>query len=212
MPAGHDRFFERSARVARALSIPTGSVSLPESVELPTDRPLLFAANHSSLFDLVASLVSLAHFGLTARLGVHARFFTNRAGGAFLRQLGCVPFSSEDREAAEQTMVEALLARQACALMPEGKITKPSDHVDGVGRGRPGISRIARRAGAAVIPVGIAGADQVWPPGSARIRVGLRRDPVVVRFGPPMEFATDDHSANVAELMQAITTARAATG
>ena len=209
-PTDYDNFFRRSVRLARLLSIPTARVSLPETVELPTDRPLLFAANHSSLFDLVASLISLGHFGLTARIGVNARFFTNPAGGAFLQRLGCIPFSRERREEAEETMTGALLAGQACALMPEGRITRPQERTDGVGPGRPGVSRIARLAGAAVVPVGIAGSDRVWPPGSARIRVGWRRDPVVVRFGAPMQFTTDDHTGNVARLMAAIATARAA--
>ncbi|MGI9612249.1 MAG: lysophospholipid acyltransferase family protein [Acidimicrobiales bacterium] len=206
-PTGYDRFFGRSVLVARLLTTTTGRVSLPETVELPTDRPLLFAANHSSLFDLVASLVALGHFGLPARIGVNARFFINPAGRAFLRRLGCIPFDRDHREAAEESMTEALVARQACAIMPEGRITKPHERVDGVGPGRPGVSRIARLAGAAVVPVGIVGSDQVWPPGSARIRVGIRRDPVVVRFGRPMEFDTDDHSANTAELMAAISEA-----
>lgn len=206
-PTGHDRFFERSVRAARLLTATTGRVSLPETVELPTDRPLLFAANHSSLFDLVASLVALGHFGLPARIGVNARFFANPAGGAFLRRLGCIPFDREHRELAEESMTEALVARQACAIMPEGRITKPHERVEGVGPGRPGVSRIARLAGAAVVPVGIVGSDRVWPPGSARIRVGLRRDPVVVRFATPMEFESDDHSANTAQLMAAISAA-----
>ncbi len=207
-PTGHDRFFERSAGVARLLTTATGRVSVPETVELPTDRPLLFAANHSSLFDLVAALVALAHFGLPARLGVNARFFGYPVAGAFLRRLGCIPFSREKREEAEAAMTSALVARQACALMPEGRITKPADRVDGVGPGRPGISRIACRAGAAVVPVGIVGADRVWPPGSARVRVRLRADPVVVRFGPPLRFTSDDHEANTAEVMTAIVAAR----
>lgn len=204
---GYDRFFTGSVRAARVLSLPTGGVALPDTVDLATDRPLLFAANHSSLFDLVASLISLGHFGLTARIGVNARFFANPVGGSFLRRLGCIPFSREGREQAEEAMVGALEAGQAGALMPEGRIVKPQDRTDGVGTGRPGVSRIARLVGAAVVPVGIAGSDRVWPPGSARVRVGWRRSPVVVRFGPPMLFGSDDHAANVDALMVAIATA-----
>lgn len=207
-PTGHDRFFAWSARIARALSVPTGRVAVPETIELPIDRPLLFAANHSSLFDLPAALVALAHFGLAARLAVNARFFANPISGTFLRRLGCIPFSREQRAEAEATMTAALVARQACALMPEGRITKPHDRVAGIGPGRPGVSRIARLADAAVVPVAIVGTDRVWPPGSARIRVGLGKDPVVVRFGPPMRFTTDDHEANTAAVMAAIVAAR----
>ena len=203
-PGGHDRFFRGSVRAARALSVPTSGLDLTSEVELPTDRPIIFAANHSSLFDLVASLIALDHYGLTTRIGVNARFFTNPVVGQFLRRLGCIAFSRERGSEAEDEMVAALEAGHTCALMPEGRIVRPADRIDGVGPGRTGVSRIARRAGAAVIPVGFTGADRVWPPGSARIRVGLRRPPIVTRFGPPIWFTTNDHNANVAHLMSVI--------
>lgn len=203
-PTGHDRFFRGSVHLARAISVPTSGVDLPAKVELPTDRPVIFAANHASLFDLVSSLIALGHYGLPTRIGVNARFFKNPAAGQFLRRLGCIAFSRERSSEAEDEMVAALEAGQSCAIMPEGRIVRPADRIDGVGPGRPGVSRIARRAGAAVIPVGFTGADRVWPPGSARIRVGFGRPPIIARFGSPLWFPNDDHTTNVAELMSAI--------
>ncbi|MDH3678525.1 MAG: 1-acyl-sn-glycerol-3-phosphate acyltransferase [Acidimicrobiia bacterium] len=203
-PTGHERFFRRSVVAARVLSVLTSGVEVPDVVELPTDRPLIFAANHSSLFDLNASLISLGYFGLTARIGVNARFFSNPAAALFFTRLGCIPFSREHSGTAEEEMVDALQAGQVCALMPEGRIVRAHERTDGVGPGRTGISRIARRAGAAIVPVGFTGSDRAWPPGTVLARIGFRRPPISAAFGPPMLFATDDHRSNVDDLMSAI--------
>lgn len=202
-PTGFDRAFQRAARWSQHFSRLTSRVEIPTTIELPTDRPVMIAANHSSLFDIVSSIITLDKFGVPARLGVHARFVNNPIGGRFLRRIGCIPFSRELGDVAEQSMVEALDAGQVCCLMPEGRIVRPAERINGVGPGRPGISRIARASGAAVVPVGFAGADRAWPPGSAGIKV--RSDhPIITTFGAPLIFDDDDHQANVAELMGTI--------
>ena len=165
-PTGYDRRFAASTRGSHALTRLASQVVLPDQIELPTDRPIIIAANHSSLYDLIAALRFLGHYGLTCRIGVNARFFSNPAAGAFLRGIGCIPFRKGDGGAAETAMVEALEAGQAAAIMPEGRITRPEDQTNGVGPGRPGISRIARRSGAAVLPIGFAFANEAWAPGT----------------------------------------------
>lgn len=186
------------------LSRLSSRIELPETVELPTDRPALIAANHSSLFDLIASLITLGHFGVVARIGVNSRFFEAPIAGGFLRRLGCIPFSRDDRDSAEDSMVEALESGQVCAIMPEGKIVRRDDQNGGVGVGRPGISRIARRAGAGIVPVGFSRSDLAWPPGSPFLRFGFRRPSVITRIGTPIELVSDDHDANAAQVMHAI--------
>jgi len=207
-PTGHDRFFRRSVQASRMLSTFTSRVELPDVVQLPTERPLIFAANHTSLGDLNASLIALGHFGLTARVGVNARFFSNRASAFFFTRLGAIPFSREHSKRAEDEMVAALCVGQVTALMPEGRVVRAHDRPDGVGPGRTGVSRIARRADAAVVPVGFTGSDRVWPPGRPFPRVSLRRPPIRVVFGPPLLFTTDDHRRNVDDLMSAIAKCR----
>ncbi len=164
----------------------------------------MVAANHSSLFDLIASLVLLGHFGINARLAVNSRFFSNPAGGAFLRGIGCIPFSRDDKAAAEQTMVDALLSGQVTALMPEGRITRPEDQINGVGPARPGISRIARRSGAVILPVAFVGSDAAWRPGTPLPKPRLGRHTVTAAAGPLLDFDTDDHEANAAEVMASL--------
>lgn len=203
---GFDRTYWNAVRGSRVLCRLTSQVDLPRSIELPTDRPLMIAANHSSMFDLLAALVFLGHYGLTTRIGVNSRFFTNPAAGAFLRGIGCIPFSRDDRESAEDATIEALCAGQVTALMPEGRITRTEDQVRGVGPARPGISRIVRRANAIVLPVAFINSDQAWRPGTPLPKPRLGRHHVLALAGSPIEFPTDDHEANADALMDAIGT------
>lgn len=203
-PTGYERFYWRAVKGSRFLSRIGTRVKLPETVELPTDRPAIIAANHSSMFDLVASLITLGHYGVVARIGVNSRFFENPVADWFLRGIGCIPFSRDHREEAEQTMIDALKAGQVCAIMPEGKIVRPGDQVDGVGQGRPGVSRIARMAGAAVVPVGFAHSNRAWRPGTPFPKLAQRSAAVVTSLGAPLWFDTDDHRANADELMESI--------
>lgn len=200
-PTGFDKRYSVAVGGSRVVSRLCSKVDLPDKIELPTDRPVIIAANHSSLFDLAAALILLGHFGITSRIGVNSRFFSNPIAGTFFRNIGCVPFSKADRESAEKAMVDALLSRQTTAIMPEGRITREKDQVDGVGMGRPGVSRIARAAGAAVVPVGFAFSNEAWRPGTPLPKPRLGRHTVVARIGAPMLFDTDDHVANANALM-----------
>lgn len=164
----------------------------------------MIAANHSSLYDLPAALVVLGHYGINARIGVNSRFFSNPVGGRFLHGIGCIPFSREDKDSAEQAMVGALLDGQSAAIMPEGRITRPRDQENGVGPARPGVSRIARRADAAILPVGFAFANETWRPGTPLPMPRLGRHEVVASIGPPVVFDGDDHIANAKHLMSVI--------
>ena len=201
---GPDRRFWSAVRGARALSRLSSVVEMPEEIVLPTDRPSIIAANHSSLFDLVAALVVLGHYGIPARIGVNARFFSNPASVAFLNGIGCIPFAKGQGHIAEQEMVEALASGQATAMMPEGRISRIGDQTHGVGQGRPGISRIARAAGAAIVPVGFAFADETWVPGTTLPKVRMGKHKVIASIGAPIELTTDEHIDNAQIVMAAI--------
>lgn len=198
-----DRFFAFAVGFSRWLSRLTSRVYPPDDANLPLDRPVILAANHSSLYDLPVALITIGKYGYRARIGVNARFFHTPLIGGLFRRMGCIPFSRQTRDESEATMVDALKAGELCAIMPEGKVVLGKDHVDGVGPGRLGVSRIARQAGAAVVPIGIAGASEAWRPGRPLMKL-LSRKPVIVKIGPALDFTTDDHQANVEQLMEAI--------
>ena len=201
---GFEKRYAGAVLGSRLLARLSSTVDLPQKLELPTDRPLIITANHSSLFDLVGSLILLGHFGITTRIAVNSRFFVNQAAGAFLRNIGCIAFSKDDRERAEATTIEALKQRQVAAMMPEGRITRPADQVNCVGPGRPGVSRIATAADAAVLPIGFAFANDAWTPGTPLPKPRLGTHRVIARAGAPILFESDDHLANAETLMTAI--------
>ncbi len=204
-PTGFDDAYRRAADRSRTLARWTSRVELPETIELPVDTPTIVAANHSSLFDLAASLITVSHYGAAARMGVASRYFERPVMGGFLRRIGCIPFSRDRVAEAETEMIGSLKEGQLCCLMPEGRIVRPSQRsVDGeVGPGRPGISRIAAATGAAILPVGFSGADDAWRPGRPFPRP-RRSLPVVARVGAPFLFESDDHDVNAEHLMHTI--------
>lgn len=204
-PTGFDDAYQRAAQRSLTLSRFSTRVELPATIDLPVDTPTIVAANHSSLFDLAASLITVAHYGATARMGVAARYFERPVIGPFLHRIGCIPFSRDRVAEAENDMIGSLNEGQLCCLMPEGRIVRASERsVAGrVGPGRPGISRIAAATGAAILPVGFSGADDAWRPGRPFPRP-RRKAPVVARVGAPFLFDGDDHEANAERLMQTI--------
>lgn len=192
----HDRFL-RVGRLCNRLARPFARLDLPPEIELTSDRPTLFAGNHRSFFDVVATLATFAKFGLSSRILIRADMVDSGLSGAILRRVGSIPASRSNREQAEAEAVLALERGQLVSMMPEGRLVPPSDRaITGVGPARPGLSRIARRAGAVVVPVAFVGTDRVWPRGSLpRPRA---KPPIVrVRLGRPVEMEHDDDQANV---------------
>jgi len=194
-------FFRHGHRMHRFLRV-ISRVDFPDNVDLPTDRPILFAANHRSFLDILVAGALFSHLGITCRFQVQARMFDRPIIGKWLTKLGCIPTNRAVREQAENTTVATLVAGHTVAVMPEGRLVPAEDRPGGVGAGRPGLSRIAQRSGAVVIPVACHGTDNVWPRGRPFPKLGLfRRRTVAVDFGEPMAFTSDDHQENVDALM-----------
>lgn len=203
-PTGFDEAYATAAARSRRISGWTSRLDLPPTIEMPTDRPTIVAANHSSMFDLAAALITVDNYGCAARMGVASRFFERPVLGPFFARIGCIPFSRETAAEAEATMIDSLNQGQLCCLMPEGKVVKAPKRVGGVvGQGRPGVSRIACATGAAILPVGFTGADVAWKPGRPFPRI-RSQESVVVRVGTPFLFDDDDHEVNADRVMAVI--------
>ena len=197
-------FFRHARRMHRALTM-ICDLDFPDRLCLPEGRPVLFAANHRSYLDVAVSSAVFSHFQLTCRFQVQARMFDVPVIGRWLHNLGCIPTNTETKEQSEATSVAALLAGHTVAVMPEGRLVPPAERVGGVGVGRPGLSRIAQRAGALTIPVACSGSDRVWPRGRPLPKTGLfGHETVRVRFGAPMDLTGDDHQENVDAVMESI--------
>lgn len=196
----HDRFLQ-AGRVCTRLARPFARLDLPDEIELAADRPTLFAGNHRSFFDVVATLATFAKFGLSSRILIRADLVDSGLSGAILRRVGSIPTSRTNREQAEDQAVRALGRGQLVSMMPEGRLVPAADRaLTGVGTARPGLSRIARRAGAVVMPVAFVGTDIAWPRGSLP-RPRLTPPTVRVRLGQPVEMEHDDDQVNVDHFM-----------
>jgi 1-acyl-sn-glycerol-3-phosphate acyltransferase len=200
-PTPHHRQFVNAGRWCTKLATPIAKLDLPETLRVPTTRPILFAGNHRSFFDVIATLAIFAKFDVSSRILIRADLVDSGISGSVLRRLGSISTSSEKRQSAEDQAVQALSDGHTVSMMPEGRLVPKKDWSEsGVGPARPGLSRIASRAGASVVPVAFVGTDQVWPRG-APPRLQRRRPTVTVRLGEPMEMLGDDHQANTDAFM-----------
>jgi 1-acyl-sn-glycerol-3-phosphate acyltransferase len=87
---------------------------------------------------------------------------------------------SMDRAALRRTE-ELLRQGQVVVIFPEGQVS-PDAHFQPL---KPGLAWLALRTGAPIIPVGLLGTERLMPYGCNRPR--FLREPVVVRFGPPVQ-------------------------
>lgn len=202
-PIEQNDWFQRSGRMFAQIAKLGARLDLPDILPLPGNRPTVMAGNHRSLFDLVATMAIFTKFGLSTHILVRADLMESGPGAKLLHSIGCIPTSADTRDEAEALAVEYLLQGKVVSMMPEGRLVKSSEWVDGVGPGRGGVSRIARAAGAVVVPVGFSGTEQVWPRGRPP-KIQVPRPVVRLRVGPPIELETDDHVANAATVMAGI--------
>jgi 1-acyl-sn-glycerol-3-phosphate acyltransferase len=201
-PTDTHRRFVAAGRWSTRFAAPVARFDFPDHLTLPTSRPVLFAGNHRSLLDLFATLAIFARFDASSRLLIRADYVDRGPAGVFLRSIGSIAMSSEKRQAAEDEAVASLQAGELVSIMPEGKLVRPADwQATGVGPGRTGVSRIARRAGAAVVPVAFTGTEQVWPRGGWP-KVQRPRPTVRIRTGTPLDLTGDDDQANADLVME----------
>ncbi|MEZ5375592.1 MAG: lysophospholipid acyltransferase family protein [Acidimicrobiales bacterium] len=198
----HDAFM-RGAKAMALIAKAAARLDLPETLGLVENRPMLFAGNHRSLFDMVATMAIFDKFGLSCRIMLRGDLMEKGPGAAFLHAIGCIPTSKAHREEAEADAIASLRSGQLVAMMPEGRLVPPDQWVDGVGHARPGVARIAREAGAVVIPVAFSGTEVLWPRGRMP-QPRIPRPPVRLRVGPAIELSGDDDPADAARVMAAI--------
>lgn len=199
-----DSMLRHSRRMHRLCRI-IARVQLPDVPDLPPDTPLIFAANHRSFLDIAAAMAVFGNLSLSCRMQVRADLFDRPVVGGWLHRIGCIPTSTAVREQAEDAAVETLTGGSTVAIMPEGRLVPAKDRPGGVGQGRTGISRIAQRSGAQVVPVAIHGSDHIWPIGRPVPKLGLfRRRDLIIRLGEPIAFPHDDHQDNADLLMDTI--------
>jgi 1-acyl-sn-glycerol-3-phosphate acyltransferase len=191
----HDQPIERHvtpliravALVARLLTQAVTRVRFEGAIDqIPREGPVIFAANHISNADPV-----ILGAWLVPRLGRRLHWLAKKEMfgwpiiGWMAAHGGMHPV---DRSTAD---VEALrLARRILDeghplfVFPEGT-RSPDGRLQ---EAKDGVSMLALRTGAPIVPIGIAGSDRVWPKGRKLPRPGGR---VTVMVGRPIRLADE---------------------
>lgn len=150
---------------------------------VPTDGPLIVAVNHMSNVD-----PPLIGGWLAPALGRRPTFLAKDVLfqgplGLLIRSLGAEPVKAGGSDISAYRAAKAVLDRGGVvAIMPEG--TRSFDGV--LAQPMPGVSMLATRTRAAVLPVGISGTDELLGRDRVLPRIGAR---VIVRVGRPFHLA-----------------------
>ncbi|MCH1512083.1 MAG: 1-acyl-sn-glycerol-3-phosphate acyltransferase [Acidimicrobiales bacterium] len=200
-PIAQARAFRRSGKVLSTVARIFSKIDAPTHIETPDGEPFVLAANHRSFFDFIVAWKVLNELGLTCHCLIRADLFDKPIIGSWLKRNGCIPASRETREEAEKLAISLLDSGYSVAVMPEGRLVPENDRPEGVGKGRPGISRIARSRNLCIIPVGLTGTEKIWPIGKTFPRIRFPRHKVSIKFGKPMRLSSNDDIVNVEAVM-----------
>jgi 1-acyl-sn-glycerol-3-phosphate acyltransferase len=141
---------------------------------MPRQGACIVVANHVNLIDSPILGVSL---GRKARFMAKEEMWDSRLSGWLADQFGAFPVAKGhlDRRAG-RTSLELLARGEALIIFPEGKRSPDGK----MGYAYPGAAMLSVRGGAPIVPVGIAGTDQL---------VGktwfFKRPRVILRIGKP---------------------------
>jgi len=154
-----------------------------EGVEhMPADGGVVIASNHESFLDIPLIACSTPrHVAFVARSTLRQSRLL-----AFIMQQSGVILVHRDRpdHSAVRSMVEYLQHGGCVALFPEGTRSRTGD----LGRFRSGAVIAARKAGVPIVPAGIRGCREVFPPG----RKVPKRGPIEIRLGAPIDSGRSD--------------------
>ncbi len=177
-------FYEMSRQtVGKALRL-TLRPTITGVDNIPRTGPAILASNHLSFFDsIVIPLASPRHVAFLAK----SEYFTGTGlrgaiNKAFFTAVGAIGVDRDDPRAGQRSLelqLEVLRGGGAVGIYPEGTRSR-----DGrLYRGRTGVAHLVMSSGAPVVPVAIAGTENIQPVGSRFMRPAK----VSVTFGAPLQ-------------------------
>jgi 1-acyl-sn-glycerol-3-phosphate acyltransferase len=162
-----NRYYDKARKLLNGVLGLFQPVKVSGLEHVPTDRPVLFCANHSNAVDPLLVICALG--GIYVRVMAKKQLFSVPVVGAFIRNAGAFPVDRGNSDiSAVKTALQTLKGGNCVLLFPEGtRVKKP-----GTVRPKGGAAMIAIRTGVEMLPVYVG------------CRKGLfRRVPVV--FGKP---------------------------
>lgn len=204
-PTAAARRIQRDGRLLTWLMKPVAIVRLQDHIDIDPDRPTLVAGNHQSLLDVFLSAAFCYRADVSCRLLVQSRYFENPLAGRWLRRVGCIALSPENKDEAFAEVRAALERGELVGIMPEGRLTRPEERTPQVGPFRPGVAELARETGAIVRPISFHRSGLAWPRGKWP-KLRLRNRPIVtMRLGDPVDLSGRDDLENTALIEKAMT-------
>jgi len=155
-----------------------GGVTVRHADRVPMEGPVIVAPVHVSHFD--PPLMGATFPRVLRTMAKKELFFPPL--GWLIRSIGVYPVNrGEADSSAIRTTLAVLEAGESALLFPEGT------RGDGVTLGpiQPGIALFARKTGAKIVPVGLAGTAAILPKG----KKFPRRSKCTVVFGEPFSYA-----------------------
>jgi putative phosphoserine phosphatase/1-acylglycerol-3-phosphate O-acyltransferase len=174
---------------------------------IPSEGPVLLAANHRSYFDVAALALVAARIGRPVRFLAKKALFDAPVIGTLARAFGGISVGRGHGSAGPLTDAEAALrAGEVVIVLPQGTIPRGTAFFDPELKGKKGAARLAASTGAAVVPIGLWGTDQVWPRSRRVPDFALVRHPptISVRIGHPVALSLTDATADTVAIMAAI--------
>jgi 1-acyl-sn-glycerol-3-phosphate acyltransferase len=153
---------------------------------VPSEGPVLVAANHVSYFD------PLAHGLMLVKAGRRPRFLAKKElyGNWFLRHLleGAKQIRVERGSGSAAPLQEAekaLKDGEVVLVYPEATVTRNPDFTPM--KAKTGIARLTLATDVPVLPIAVWGSQAVWQRSGARSLAFGR--PIWVKAGPPLDFS-----------------------
>jgi len=155
---------------------------------VPREGPVLIVANHMTLLDPPMLSVSLGRY---AQIMAKEELFRTRASSYFMSGLGAFPVHRGRLDRQAMRVAEKVLAEGgALVVFPEGQRSRNSQ----LRQASEGVTLIALRSKAPILPAGITGTERVSGVWSV-----FRRPRLTVTFGRPFHLPAASGKADRAE-------------
>ena len=164
-PIAVEKQIQKGGKLLTFLMKAIAVVRIQAHIDVDPDHPTIVAGNHQSLLDVFMSAAFCYQANVSCRLLVQARYFENKLAGRWLRRIGCIALSPDNKDEAFAEVRAALERRELVGIMPEGRLTKPEERDPQVGPFRSGVAELARETGAVVRPITFHRTGLAWPRG-----------------------------------------------